>query len=326
MKTTLRVLAICLCFAGGALAGDEDVVVPARVTGYQPKVVLIGPKDSLTAARAISGKVRIMAVFPSTVKASEVEFFFDGKLVGKSSSRPFRADLDVSNVPVGEHILKAVAGDSAGAEAWSASAKARVQASSEGAPEKFGHVEVVPVPSDSPGSNEAGKLADTLSGSAPAGPRVAGQAIDKLYKSLAYEFSINYPSAWKVRDDTAAASKRGNSTFWIVFGDEPIVVNIHARMISPGTDQNQFAKYNPYVGSWTRKIISGRPAFSITTGSAENRSVVHRLIVLDRGRALMLNCVDKSGGSADDSARIFDAMARSLQSFARPAVVKEKRK
>lgn len=318
MNITLCLSVLHLCLVGAVFAQAENVIVPGRGTTYQSKVILIGPKDSLTAARAISGKVRVMAVFPSTVKASEVEFSMDGKSIGKSVSKPFRVDLDTSSVALGEHILKAAAKDASGAEAWSASTRARVDPSSGPVSSTFGNVEVVPVPADSSPSDGSTKPADKASDAPP--------AVDRVYTSQTYGFSVSYPSSWAVKDDTVAASKRQSCAFWIIFGVEPIVVNVHARNLAPGTDPDKFAKYNPYVQSWTRKTTAGKPAFSTTSGSPDSHSVTHRLITLDQGRALMLNCVDKSGRPADESARLFDAIAQSLRTFVPPAHVDKKPK
>lgn len=148
--------------------------------------------------------------------------------------------------------------------------------------------------------------------------------LDKIYENRLYRIAIKYPSAWNVRDIATGKEKQKADKFWVAFGGEPITVNIHSQKLASTTNAVVFAKHNTYINNWAKKMIGGSPWFYTQSGTPENRNVIHRAIMILKGRAIMMNCVDKSGGPTAASGALFDAMLASLQNWNAPPANKQK--
>lgn len=137
--------------------------------------------------------------------------------------------------------------------------------------------------------------------------------LEKSYENRLYGFAVKYPSAWNIRDFETGKGKQKAENFWVAFGSDPMTVNIHSQKLAPTTNAEVFAKHNSYVNNWTRRVICGSPAFYTQSGTPESKNVIHRAIVILKGRAIMMNCVDKSGGPIATSGMLFEGMLKSLQ-------------
>lgn len=139
----------------------------------------------------------------------------------------------------------------------------------------------------------------------------------KTYASARFGFSICHPTGWAAKDQSAKMKPKSVGGFWIAFAQPPIdtarvVVNIRRQRLAPKTDAGTFAKYNSYVRGWEQKTVMGSSAFATTSQLGGGRTI-HRLIIIKPGFAWMLNCTDKSGKPAEESAALFEAMAGSLE-------------
>jgi len=278
---------------------------PGAMGGRIGRSIVIGPNNS-TMPRLLRGKVTIIATPAQDVKVTSVAIYFDNTLVVNVAQAPFKADYDSSSASEGDHLLKAIGHDSNGGQTWAATApvKVRNQAIKPGANP--------PAPSASP---QPTKISEKP---VPVVESFAGiPALEKIYSSDQYGFSIRYPSAWAVKDESSQIKPKRHGSVWLVFGVNPIersrlVVNVRRSKLDPGTTAETFVKYNSYVSKWEQKTVLGSPAFGTTDGSAESRRVIHRLIIIKDGYAWMLNCIDTSGEPATESKLLFEKIASSL--------------
>lgn len=339
MRTHTLILACLFAVLSCALIAADTPPSPAvpgapasRPAGTYSRPVPIGPKDSTEVARPLSGKVMLVANAPREIEAASIDFVLDDKPIGSVVKRPFVLEFDTSGVADGEHAIRSTARDSSGKELWSATARVRVNNSSpvsDGEPGSGTPGDRPPrdrrPPRGGPGPeappDDVGPAADpAAANNAPlsATTGAVNPALDKTYSSRKYGFSIRYPGAWIVRDDTAKKKPGEPGGFWVVLGPDPIdgapvVVNIHRRKLNPGTDAETFARYNEYVRSWERKTLSGSQAFSTSSGTPQAKDVIHRTIIIAAGSAWMFNITDRSGRPAAESAALFSAMLGSFR-------------
>ena len=267
----------------------------------------IGPISSTTVARTARGKVAPTANPPREITPATVELFVDQTSLGTAAQKPYMKEFDSTTIPDGEHMFKAVARNAGGAEIWSASLKVNVRNTELfGSPNSVPRVPTGPTPASAPppGLGPAG---------APGIP-----PLDQFYTSPRYGLSIRYPAGWIVQDQTSSMKPKAPGGFWFVFGTQPIakspmVVNIRGRKLELTTDADTFARYNKYVLKWERKTVLDATAFATISGSPATKRVTHRLIIIKDGSAWMFNCIDTSGGPADNSLKLFQGMVDSLQ-------------
>jgi hypothetical protein len=275
--------------------------------------LMIGPKSSNTPSRTVRGKVGVTGNPPREVTLANVELFADQVSLGVLSQKPYVREFDTTAIPDGEHTFKAVGKDANGAEVWSATTKVIVKNTAvPGSPSKpFG---------GPPGPGPVIQPPPAIEPSGP--PHVVGApgipSLDQFYTSPGYRLSIRYPASWIVQDQTTSMKPKLPGGFWLVFGAEPIgksplVVNLRRQKLEPTTDADTFARYNKYVLKWQRKTILGATAFATTAGTPASKRVTHRLILIKDGSAWMLNCIDTTGGPADKSRSLLDAMVNTLE-------------
>lgn len=311
----------------------------ARPAGTYSRPVPIGPKDSTEVARPLSGKVMLVANAPREIEAASVDFALNDKPLGSVPKRPFVLEFDTTGVADGEHAIRSTARDGSGKEIWSAVARVRVNNSSPvsdgnpgpGTPGERPARDRRPPRGDRGGpapelpTDDVGTAADPdhANDTPPAAANgVAAPALDKTYSSSKYGFSISYPGAWIVRDDTEKKKTAEPGGFWVVLGpdpvdDAPMVVNIHRRKLNPGTDAETFARYNEYVRSWDRKTLKNGQAFATSSGTPQAKDVIHRTIIVAAGSAWMFNLTDRTGAPAAESAALFANMLASFRPTAK---------
>lgn len=297
---------------------------PAFSMGARP--VMIGPQDMVAPVREVSGKLTVVANVARDVQPASVEFLIDEKPAGSAAARPYIAEFDTTGTPDGEHTFKAVGKDADGKQIWTAITKVRVN-NTDPAPAQLrgtrnrGDRGPVAQPGGPPAGAsgfapmEPGPSVPPEDVPAPAAaspPPSTPLALDKTYTSAGRGFSVSYPGSWTVTDLTGSKEKNAGG-FWIAFGAPPVdkapmVVNLHRQKLSPTTDADTFVKYNDYVTTWERKTVDGNTAFRTTTGSAQSRNVIHRMIILTKGSAWMFNLVDKSGNPASGSGSLFESI------------------
>ncbi|MCX8053413.1 MAG: hypothetical protein N3B12_06365 [Armatimonadetes bacterium] len=343
---------ICLLTtATGELVKAQDIPpTPPPMIGPRlgsSRSLKVGPKDITNLARKIRGKTTLAAVLPENVVPNSVEFQVDGRFIGSSKASPFQVEFDTTTVSDGPHLIKAIGRDDTNKEVWSAFVKveitnsARPPASSPVMGPRVGS-NVPNVPSqpsginDVPGRSEVSDSATSpqnLGGSmgmsegdkpafSSSSPLPVGLSLDSVYESGDYGFSIRYPGMWTFRDQTAAMKPKSRTDFWVQFGSDPIektpiVINIRRVKLQEGTDARRFAKYNAYVKSWQAKTVLGSPAFSTTSRVLRPKpAIIHRLIIIKKGHAWMLNCTDYTGGSPKESLALFESIVASIKETA----------
>ncbi|MHB9039020.1 MAG: hypothetical protein ACYC64_20465, partial [Armatimonadota bacterium] len=246
----------------------------------------------------VRGKLVILTNVPKEIQAATVELFFDEKSIGSANSKPYKVEFDCSSIPDGEHRVKAVGHSADGAEVWSASTRVRV-ANNE-TPESHSTEVAPPTISRAPSAPVQGSVAKS-------------PTLESTYSSKKYGFSIMHPAGWIVKDETSTMKRKSSDGFWLTIGAPPVVVNIHRGKLAPNTDAEVFARYNSYVRSWERKAVASSPAFVVTDGKPELKRVVHRVIFIKDGSAWMANCIDTTGGSAAETAKLLEDMLETIR-------------
>ncbi|MEN6356752.1 MAG: hypothetical protein ABFD83_06675 [Armatimonadota bacterium] len=274
---------------------------PPFSANHAAQALIIGPGDSMTAPKNITGKVILITNLPKDIQASEVELFVDSNSVGKANARPYKIELDCSTFSSGEHVIKAVAKSSSSEQVWSASTKVRIDSDSSPA---AGPRDVTPA--------EPLKKSDTASFEPTNRPGIPMEP-NATYTSDKHGFTIMYPQGWTVKDETSEMNgKKSSDDLWLVIGAPPVVVNIHCKQLAPGTSVQVFAKYNPYVQKWERRAVADSPAFVTTDGKPELGRVVHRVIFIKNGCSWMANCIDTSGGDSRKTAKLLEDMLETI--------------
>ncbi len=100
------------------------IEIPVIVDNQAPTVAISFPQDNATISKDQMPKIAFSAQVSDNHQIAQTDFYVDDKLVGSSSATP--ATLEWPSAP-GQHVLRAVAKDSAGNEATSANVKFRVQ-------------------------------------------------------------------------------------------------------------------------------------------------------------------------------------------------------
>ena len=337
MKTAFALIVICapaMCCASTADGGAAATPAPAPPSGRAiiksgVRPLTVGPTDSMGAPRGVRGKLAVIANPPKGIQGATIDMHADGKLIGIAEQRPYIVEFDTTTVPDGEHVFKALAKDAEGKQIWAANTRVIVRNSGQ-----VGNAPgAVTAPEPGPGITAPPSPVPDKMPPAPSKPvptRAApGTGLDQIYASEKYGFTIRYPALWTFKDDTAHMKPKLPGGLWLVFGDAPIdkspvVVNVRRSRLEPTTDADVFAKYNSYVLKWQRKTVLGSPAFVTTTGTAESKRVIHRIILIKDHSAWMLNCIDTTGEPADRSRSLFESMVNTLTpktapSEARPA-------
>jgi len=313
-------LFIAVGFAAGCCADPTPGAPPPPPFSGKPnsgsRSLAIGPKDSTGVARLARGNMMLVAVAPADIAASSFQFLADDKSIGTSTSKPFRMEYDMSSLPEGEHVLKAVAKDGEGNELWSAQTK----------------IKVVPAKAKQSGVQSEGKPKPPKDNAKPAkAPRnkrgaptqsnftlPSGITLDREYRSADHDVTLQYPGNWTFKDQSVSMKPRNPGDFWITFGQYPIdkaaiVVNVRRVALAKDTTAATFAKYNSYVRDWKEHTAHGCPAFLTTDKSASPKTLTHRMIVIEEGFALMVNCIDATGKPAEETLGLMEAMVASIK-------------
>ncbi|MCE5323317.1 Ig-like domain-containing protein [bacterium] len=307
MKTQVLVsVAIISGLCAPVFSANAPMMPPAQALSSSKinRALVIGPGDSLTAPKNVSGALALIANVPPNVKAAEVEIFVDEKSVGTANARPYRVEIDTATLSAGEHIIKAVAKDDSAEQTWSASAKVNVGSASQSS--NVHHAAKPVEPSVEP-IVPAGSSEPVNRPGIPMEPNTT-------YTSDKHGFAINYPQGWSVKDETGKmGDKKSSDSLWLVIGMPPVVVNLHCKELASGTSAEVFARYNPYVQKWERRAVAGSPAFVTTDGKPELGRVVHRIIFIKNGCAWMANCIDTTGGDSNKTAKLLEDMLESIR-------------
>ncbi|MGI6296480.1 MAG: PsbP-related protein [Armatimonadota bacterium] len=303
--------------------------------------IVIGPTDAQGAPRKYRGSVTVSAVVPEGTKVASVKLFCNNALVDQKSQAPYEAKFDTTTISDGPHIFKAIGSDTSGKQVWSAmtrveiintAASSRAALRGPGAATAPSSPRPPALPAPPAGQPEPpiptpvkpGAPADGTKvtqpeppASTPVKPGAPASAMDGTpYTSTKYGFSVNHPAGWTAQDKTAAMKPKKSGNAWIEFNaadkSAGLVINIKRSQLALNSDADTFAKYNPYVDSWTRKTVDGGQAFSTTTTESAQK-VIHRLILIKSGYAWMLNCVDTSGKDAANSAKLFESVVNSFR-------------
>ena len=284
--------------------------------------VVVGPTDSKNNPRRVRGKVTVVAVPPGTAAVASVEIFFNAALIGQTSAKPYKVDFNTDTVSPGVHTFKAVGLDANGKQVWTASTAVEVSGAN-GAPPPTPIKTMSPPgkptgpqPPLTPNAKKpgTGTIAPAVPKPAPSIPQ-GSATLGKTYANAKHNFLVRYPTGWTVKDQSAAMKPKKSGNVWMAFTPSAktpsLAVNVRRMRVDSKTTADVFAKYNPYVNSWERKTVLGSQAFT-TTSTVAPKKVIHRLILIKNGYAWMLNCVDASGDSPDNSQKLFDSVVGSL--------------
>ena len=296
---------------------------PGMPGGMEKRVrsMPVGPTDAMGAPRRVRGSILVTAVLPTNAKIVSVELFRDDALLGKRSQTPYQAELNSESVADGSHMLKAVGFDADGKQVWTATTKIDVQNAkqSPSSPTSPGG----PAQSPKPAANKPDKVTAPAVNAKPDTPGMSSAgALGGVYSSAKHGFSVRYPADWTTKDLTSAIKLAKPGSVWVQFAAgkaaSKLVINIRRSRLSPGTDAEIFAKFNPYVAAWERRTVLGSSAFATTTDESP-KQVIHRLIVVKDGYAWMLNCIDTGATAGAAGRKLFDSVVESLAFTSAPA-------
>lgn len=251
------------------------------------------PPGSTGIRRTVAGKLKFLALVPARVQTLVVTFYVDDKEVGSAGKRPYDSVWDTAQIKDGDHSARWIALDDRGAEIAN------------------GAIALIVNNSSSPSAaGSEGPVVD-VTGGAP--------VKFTTYSSPAYGIRIDYPSIWAVKDESRALPEGwGPEGYWLVFSTAPIpraryVVNVRHRMLDRVHTADSFVQFTPYVSAWERTSTEGRVVFLTTVGTAANKRVIHRAMLLSGRHIWMMNCIDTSGNVAEESKKTFMHMVESLK-------------
>lgn len=328
-RLTLILVAMSLSVAALAQAPATPQASPARAERFIAMPAMASPIK-----HTVIGKITFAPLVSLKDKPVAVVFYVDAKEVGRITDAPYRYEWDTNVVADGEHAVKWAGISAEGKEISTGTAVIVVSNKTIPAPSTPGGPQSNPTgtkpgssdkkPADSDANPPVAPFTPSIRPIQPPHPEPKPSGDFTKYSSDSYDISIDHPATWSVKDQTSGLPKGWKSGYWLVVSTDPVaqsscVVNVRHRMLDREHTADTFAKFTPYVASWTRSEINGRPVFSTTAGSAENKRVVHRIMMLDGRHLWMMNCIDTSGKSAEESRKIFLHIAQSLA----PATVPE---
>ncbi len=326
MKKLIFLLTLTLLMSTCLAAQDNDNDKPApppppKTAADAGMLVALGGRQTPGAApKKVKGKLRIMLILRGAESAKTAEVFVDGKSVGKMDKAPWYVVYDGSGLAVGDHKIKGVALDAEGKEVFNEETTVTVVAKDEelGRPKPPS----IPKPPAKPDGDKPvppdEKMTPPEEKQPLDGPGMVKELklLDKTYKADKYGFSLLTSSGWKVTDQTKEMKPKSAGGCWLVFdgkAKDGLVVNVRRQKLQAGTTADKYAKFNTFVKDWDRIPINGCDAFVTTQGTAAEKNVVQRAIILKGGYAYMMNCADTSGKDVGFSADVFSDIICSLK-------------
>lgn len=237
----------------------------------------------------VVGKVMLIALTPIGVQPSTVVFYLDNKEIFRIERRPYSTDWDSVVVADGEHPA-----------AWKAFDADNKELAA-------GNITLVVANGSKP----------ILNGNQPNDNSAVAEIPMERYLSSQHKVNLEYPADWTVKDQSASIPKDWDEGYWLVLSADPVaealyVVNLRHRLLQTAHTAESFLKYTPYLSDWQRTDIAGRTAFVTTAGLSSAKRVVHRIQMLDGRHLWMINFVDTSGRSVDESKALMMRIAGSI--------------
>ncbi|MEN6519996.1 MAG: hypothetical protein ABFD46_02450 [Armatimonadota bacterium] len=275
------IIAVLFALVSTALAEPSN---PAPFQKTSKRVITIS-RGIQPSKRPAAGKLTLIALPPSGIKPSSVVFYVDDKEIGKCERRPYSVEWDSIGASDGEHsaVWKALGPDNQEIET--------------------GKVTLI--------VNNEPKIPS-------AGPDAVSKPQMERYSSREHKVSMEYPAEWTVKDQSGSVSKDWDEGYWLVLSTDPVaqavyVVNIRHRLLKKEHTPESFLKSTPYLADWQQTSVSGRAAFVTTAGLPSANRVVHRIQMIEGRHLWMINCVDTSGKSVDDSKALVMQIAGSIK-------------